>query len=127
MAEGGQEALIKAMRNQEETGWARATKQTRNPFPSTRLYYAREFPNEDGSRRIVLASDRYISFAESMSNPRWRDHDMSLIVMDIPAEGDGEGQLAMAVQLSLDTENHKLVVENYGTEPVRLTKIVRRK
>jgi hypothetical protein len=52
---------------------------------------------------------------------------MSLLVMEVDAEGNGEGQLAMAVRLAVDNEKKQLVVENYGTEPVRLTKIVRRK
>jgi hypothetical protein len=52
---------------------------------------------------------------------------MSLLVMDVDAEGNGEGQLAMGVQLSVDMEKKTLVVENFGTEPVRLTKIQRRK
>jgi hypothetical protein len=51
---------------------------------------------------------------------------MSLLVMDIDAEGNGEGQLAMGVQLAVDTEKKSLVIENFGTEPVRLTKIRKR-
>lgn len=77
-----------------------------------------------GKRRIVLATDRYISFYEARNQPRYRDYDMSLIVVDVDAKG--EGQLAMGVQLTVDTEKKTLVVENFGTEPVRLTKIHKR-
>ena len=52
---------------------------------------------------------------------------MTLLVMDVDAEGNGEGQLAMGVKLAVDMEKKTLVVENFGTEPVRLTKIRRLK
>jgi hypothetical protein len=128
LVEKGQKDLIDALQDSEETGWVRVVGRTvsRNPFPSERLRYARQIDLGEGKRRIVLATDRYISFYEARSNPRTRDYDMSLLVMDVDAEGNGEGQLAMGVQLSVDTEKKTLVVENFGTEPVRLTKIRKR-
>ena len=91
--------------------------------PSERLRYAREFKGEGGKRRLVLALDRPISFTEAARQPRWRDYDITLIVMDLDAEGSGEGQLAMGVRLAIDQEKKALVIENFGTEPVRLNKI----
>jgi hypothetical protein len=127
--EKGQEKLMEALRKEEETGWVRITGRggARNPFPSERLRYARNFDLGEGKRRIVLATDRYISFYEQVNQPRTRDYDMTLLVMDVDAEGNGEGQLAMGVKLSVDMEKKTLVVENFGTEPVRLTKIRRLK
>jgi hypothetical protein len=130
LIEKGQEDLVKALQKQEETGFVRVVGSgagMRNPFPSERLRYARQWDLGEGKRRIVLATDRYISFYEARNQPRTRDYDMSLLVMEVDAEGNGEGQLAMAVRLAVDNEKKQLVVENYGTEPVRLTKIVRRK
>lgn len=130
LVEKGQEDLVEALRKEEETGFMRVTGAAggmRNPFPSERLRYAREFDLGEGKRRIVLATDRYISFYEARNQPRYRDYDMSLLVMDVDAEGNGEGQLAMGVKLSVDMEKKTLVIENFGTEPVRLTKIHRRK
>jgi hypothetical protein len=127
LIENGQEALVKTLQKQEETGFARATgpsaRGMRNPFPSERLRYAWQFKGEEGRRRIVLALDRYISMAEAVHQPRWRDYDMTLIVLDVDAEGKGEGQLAMGVRLAVDRENKKLVIENFGTEPIRLTTV----
>jgi hypothetical protein len=128
LIENGQEGLVKALQKQEETGWVRATGPTRTGgtrgFPSERLRYAREIKGEGGKRRLILAMDRPISFWEAANNPRWRDYDMTLIVMDLDAEGKGEGQLAMGVRLSIN-EERTLVIENFGTEPVRLTNISR--
>ncbi len=69
-------------------------------------------PGEGGKRRIVLALDRRISrCGKRLNSPRWRDYDMTLIVLDVDAEGKGEGQLAMGVQMSVNQEEKKLVIE----------------
>lgn len=125
LIENGQEALTKTLNKQKETGWIRATGRAaaRSTFPSERLRYAREFKGEGGRRRIVLALDRPISMAEAVYQPRWRDYDVTLIVLDVDAEGKGEGQLAMGVQLAIDQEKKALVIENFGTEPIRLMSV----
>jgi hypothetical protein len=127
LIENGQEAMVKTLQKQEETGFVRITSPEANVsnFPSERLRYARAFPLEGGKRRIVLAMDRPISFAEAVYRPRWRDYDVTLIVMDIDAEGKGEGQCAVGVRLSVDQKKKALVIENFATEPVRLTRITK--
>ena len=129
LVEKGQEDLVKALQKQEETGWIRVTGRGTGlkTFPSERLRYARNWDLGGGKRRIVLALDRYISFYEAVNSPRYRDYDMTLIVLDVDKDGKGEGQLAMGVRLSIDNEKKTLVVENYGTEPVRLTRVQKRK
>jgi hypothetical protein len=127
LVEKGQQGLITALRKQQETGWVRITGPTERgsmtTFPSERFRYARETIKEDGSRRVVLAFDRPISVYEAARRPRWRDYDMTLLVMDLDAEGNGIGQLAIGVQLEFQAETRTLVIENFGTEPVRLTSV----
>jgi hypothetical protein len=127
LAEEGQKGLIPALRKQEESGWIRVTgpsqRGSMTTFPSERFRYAREMAMEDGSRRVVLALDRPISMYEATQRPRWRDYDMTLLVMDLDAEGKGVGQLAIGVQLDLDAETKTLTIENFGTEPVRLLNV----
>jgi hypothetical protein len=131
LVENGQEALVKALQKQEETGWIRVTGPprlvARATFPSERLRYAREIPGEGGTRRLILALDRPISMGEAVRQPRWRDYDVTLIVLDLDAEGKGEGELAMAVRLAFDRDNKRLVIENFGTEPIRLTRVTMNK
>jgi hypothetical protein len=127
LVEHDQEGLVKVLRKEEETGWVRVTGPSRSGsmtrFPSERLRYARETINEDGSRRIVLALDRPISFYEATRQPRWRQYDLTFIVLDVDAEGKGNGQLAVGVQLDFQYASKTLVVENFGTEPVRLNAV----
>jgi hypothetical protein len=125
LIENGQEAMVKTLQKQKETGFIRVTdpQASLSSFPSERLRYARAWPMEGGKRRIVLALDRPISFAEAVYRPRWSDYDVTLLVMDVDAEGSGAGQCAVGVRLSVDQEKKALVVENFGSEPVRLTNI----
>jgi hypothetical protein len=126
LVENGQEALVKALQKQKETGWIRVTGRGAgmSSRPSERLRYAREIDMGD-SRRIVLALDRPISMWEAVRRPRWEPYSLTLIVLDVDAKGEGVGQLAIAVKLSVDTENKTLVVENFGTEPIRLQNVRR--
>jgi hypothetical protein len=125
LVENGQEGLVKAIQKQEETGFLRVTGAGagRTRFPSERLRYAWQRDLGQGKRRIVLAMDRPIYFWEAVNRPRWSDYDMTFLVMDVDEDGKGEGQLAVGVRLAIDNEKKQLVIENYGSEPVRLTSI----
>ena len=128
LVENGQEGLVKALQKQEETGWARSRSRaaSRSSFPSERLRYSRQVDLGEGKRRIILALDRPISFSEAVHRPRFNQYDLTLIVMDVDAKGEGEGQLAIGVRLDLNRETKQLVIENFGSEPVRLNRIRKR-
>jgi hypothetical protein len=127
LVEKGQEGLVKAVHDEDETGFLRVTGRgagmTRSP--SVRIRYAWQWDLGEGKRRIVLATDRPIYFWEAVNRPRWSDYDMTLLVMDIGEDGKGEGELAIGVRLAIDTEKKQLVIENFGSEPVRLNSIRR--
>lgn len=125
LVEKGHDGLVDALQKQEETGWVRARgMESLTNFPREILRYARQYPMGD-KRRIVLALDRPISFAEAVERPRWNRYDMTLIVMDVDSEGRGEGQVAMGARLSMDVPNDRLVIETFSTEPVRLMNVRR--
>jgi hypothetical protein len=136
LQENGQEGLVRSLQQQEETGWvvnrSRTAASTRQramagtSAPSQRLRYAWQIDKGEGRRRIVAALDRPIGFAEASRQPRWRDYDVTLIVLEVDKKGQGEGQLAMGVQLNFEPETKNLVIENFGSEPVRLTNVRRR-
>ncbi len=126
LLENGPEGMVKALQKQEETGWIRNTSPSsagrRSTFPSERLRYSREF-RQNGKRRIVLAMDRPIGFGEALYRPRWRDYDVTLVILDLDDEGRGEGQLAVGVKLKIDQEQNTLVIESFASEPVRLMSV----
>jgi len=87
------------------------------------IYFARETRLEDGTRKIVVATDRPISMWEARNNPRSRDYDFSLAEIRLPAEGKGQGKAITAAKLTFNKDKNTLEIENYQREPVRLNEI----
>jgi len=88
------------------------------------LRYAWHTKLPDGGDRIVIGTDRYISFREQANQPRTVDYPFTFIQIQLPkGGGEGEGKLAYATKLSFDKKKNAVEMENYGTEPVRLNQI----
>jgi hypothetical protein len=88
------------------------------------LRYAWHTKSPDGGDRIVIGTDRYISFAEQANQPRTIDYPFTFIQIQLPkGGGEGEGKLAYATKLMFDKKKNVVEMENYGTEPVRLNQI----
>ena len=136
LLENGQRGLVDKLQKQEPTGWvinrsetaatAAARRRAGIAGPSHQLRYAWQIDRGAGNRRIVAALDRPIGFREASQQPRSRDYDLTFIVLDVNEKGEGTGQLALAVKMELEPETKRLVVENYGSEPVRLNQVRRR-
>ncbi len=84
------------------------------------LYYARNHVNPDGSRRIVLATNRRVSFREAVSSSRSLQYQTTVIELHIGANGKGEGKLVTAAKVSWDRDAHRIEIENYEALPVDL-------
>ncbi len=87
------------------------------------IYYARWQPGEDGGYRVIFATDRPISFWEARANPRSREYEFMLCEIHLGRNGVGEGKLATLAKVSYDKKQKRIEIENYGTEPVRLTEV----
>ena len=117
----GHQAAAEALRDHDETGYIRFPS-VRTRFPSTRLYYARQF--RQGNTRIIrLATNRPIGFLEAISMSRSNDYDLTLIELRLDENGEGEGTLAVGVEISVDRESNRLVIEHMSSAPVRLSKV----
>ena len=115
--EGGQRKLLNAlqkikprvgfMRTPNSIGWD--------------LRYAAEFTMQDGTRQIVIATDKPVSFGAAASGSRVMDYPFTIIEMRMKPNEKGEGKMLAAT--SILVKNGRLELENYGQEPVRLTEI----
>ena len=86
------------------------------------LRYAREFKGEDGGRRIVLATDRPIAFAEARNQTRTMDYPFTIIEIHLNNENKGEGRILAGTKIFVD-KNKNIVLENYGQQPTRFNEI----
>ncbi len=82
-------------------------------------------PGKDGGRRILIATDRPISFAEARNRPPTIDYPFTVIEMHMPPEGKGEGTMSVAARIV--PAGRTVLVENFDTQPVRLNNIESRK
>jgi hypothetical protein len=78
-------------------------------------------PGKDGGRRVLLVTDRPVGFGEATSRPRSMDYPFTVIDMQIPAEGYGQGTMSIAAKII--PAGKTILVENYDTQPVQLNRI----
>jgi len=119
----GHDAFIKALRMREETGFLSPQTTQVSGYGSTRFRYAYQFDKEDGSKHIVIVTDRTIR--ERETSREIGDYDVTLIMMDFPANSDtGTGQMYWALRVQWDKKEDKLKLDSAGgSEPLRLTEI----
>jgi len=88
--------------------------------------YIRVFQMPDGSRKILLVTDRPITFGEAWSDSRSMEYNLSAIeIILTPAKGKSSGTLLPACQFKIDKEQ-ELEIENYQN-PWKLANIMVRK
>jgi hypothetical protein len=117
LKEKKQEGLTAALFKMPQIGYFR--------LPNTRGYdlkYARSFQRPDGSRSVVVATDRTITFVEAVGSTRSRNYDFSVAELRFPADGGkGEGKLIPAALITI--ENDQIAIESYGSQPTRLMSV----
>jgi hypothetical protein len=121
LQEGGSEGLLRALQKEKEVGRIRSTGSIGYP-----LRFAREIPISTGGRRIVLGTDRPVSFLERLNPTAISDYPFMVIDIRLNAKGEGEGKLMPLAKVTMN-EDHVVEIENYASEPVRLTSVRRLK
>ena len=87
------------------------------------LRYTWQVPLPEGGRRIVIITDRYIGMREARTQPRTMDYPFTLFEIRVNKDGEGEGKMAVATKVTFDKQNKQVELENYSSEPVRLTNV----
>jgi hypothetical protein len=119
LVEKGGEALLNALEKvKPRTGYVR----TSNSL-GWDITFAHQIPLENGGRRILLATDRPMSFWERSNQPRSADYEFLLIEVRLDKNGKGQGKMAGAAKIEFDKGSNTIQIENYGIEPVRLTQV----
>jgi len=118
LREGGTDGLLRALQKiKDPAGYIRSPTSVGYP-----LRFAWQMPAHDGGRRIIIATDRPVSFLEATTQPRTIDYPFMLIDLRLDAQGKGQGKLLPLAKVTAD-EEHVVEVENYASEPIRLTEV----
>jgi hypothetical protein len=116
----GQEALIDEFQDVKPVGNIRT--------PGSLGYdlrYAHREDLGDGMSRIILATDRPMSFSETVNRPITVDYPFTLIELRVNAEGRGEGKLSIASALAASRNGNTIQVYNFATQPIQLNEVRR--
>jgi hypothetical protein len=117
--EGGQDKLLSALQKvKPRVGFIRSPNSL-----GYDLQYAYRFVNSDGTSRIVIATDKPVSFFAASRQTRTMDYPFTLIEMRLDAKGEGEGRLAAGTKISRSKDGKTIELENYGISPVALNQI----
>jgi hypothetical protein len=87
------------------------------------ISFARIYPGEDGGYRLVFATDRPINLWEARNRTRSSEYEFMLCEIHMKPSGEGEGKLAVMAKVTFDKKTKTIEIENYDTEPIRLTKV----
>ena len=119
LIEKGSDALLKALQKlKPRAGFIRSSTSL-----GWDIQYAREQVNDDGSRRIIIATDRPLTFWELTNKPRSADYEFTLAEIRLSKEGKGEGKLVPAAKITWNQDKRTIEIENYSNEPVRLSQV----
>lgn len=117
LREGGNDGLLRALQKvKDPAGYIRSAGRIGYP-----LRFAWQMPSGDG-RRIIIATDRPVSFLEASTRPRTMDYPFMLIEMRVDAQGRGQGKLLPLARIQAN-DDHVVEIENYASEPVRLSEV----
>ncbi len=114
--EKGPDALLAAMRKMKPIGRIHAPGRI-----GYDLRFAYQMPLASGGRRIVIGTDRPLSFYEASQRPRSADYPFTVLEMRVDANGRGQGSMVVASRVTSMGETIEL--ENYRTTPVKLMQV----
>jgi hypothetical protein len=109
----GNQAMVQEMQNLPQVGYIKTPESMGDA-----LMFARSTVLPDGSRQVVVATNRPISLAGSLAPGAAQKYDLSVIEMRWK-KGDktGEGKMTIAAQASIDAKTGNVQIQNYMGMP----------
>ncbi len=107
--------VAKALRGQNKVGYAFLAGKQGYP-----IRYSRK-AEHNGKTRIILATDRPVSFGEVYSQSQLGDFDATIIILDVDENGKGEGVLSVGTEVKWDDTKNSIAVTNVSSQPIKLT------
>jgi hypothetical protein len=111
----GSQAMVNEMEKMPQVGYIKTPESMGDA-----LLFARSNEMPDGSRQVVVATNRPISVAGSLAPGAANKYDLSVIEMRFK-KGDtkGEGKMVLAAEASIDPKTGNVQLKNYqGMPPV---------
>ena len=110
----GQDGLVKALDKTKDVGRVSPTGFVGNSFR-----FAKATPTQGGGMRIVMVTDRPMSFWEKYNSGRTTQYPFGIIELNVDSAGKGTGTLAPICKIKFNKQD-ELEIEHYGQKPLRL-------
>jgi hypothetical protein len=109
----GSQAMVQEMEKMPQVGYIKTPESMGDA-----LMFARSTELPDGTRQVVVATNRPISVAGSLAPGTAQKYDLSVIEMRWK-KGDkkGEGKMTLAAQASIDPKTGNVQIQNYAGMP----------
>lgn len=120
MFDKGQERLLQELQKMPRMGYIRTPGRI-----GWDIHFAAHVPAKDGGERIVLVTDRHMGFREVANRHRSVDYPFTIIEVNVPKSGDGDGTITVGTRIIPDKGGRIVTLENYDIQPVLLTKVTR--
>jgi hypothetical protein len=112
----GSAEMVRVMQDLPQVGYIRSPETMGDA-----LFYARSTNLPDGTRQVVVATNRPLSLESMVAPGASNQYDAMVIEMRFPKGGKkGEGKMVVAGKASIDSKTGKLKITNYMGEPVKL-------
>jgi hypothetical protein len=113
----GPNGLVSALENTKDVGRLAPTGSVGSGFRIARI---RKIP--DAGFRVIMATNRPISFPELYNGTRSRDYQFGIVVLNVDQNGKGTGTFAPACKVKFNKKG-ELEIEHYGQKPLRLANV----
>ena len=113
----GQDGLLSALERMKPAGYIK--------LPNTLGYdlrYTREIRNPDGSRRIIVGTDRRMTASEEINRPITTDYPFTIIELRVNKANVGEGRLSALTKIKTNKKEGVIELEAYG-DAAKLTDV----
>jgi len=118
LRKGGPDVLLASLQKMSRVGYIRTPDSV-----GWDLHYAQTMPTDDGGQRLVIATDRRISFWEIYNNTRSTNYPFTIIEIHLDKNGNGEGRMSLATRVVPGADGKSLELENYSAQPVLLKSV----
>ena len=113
----GQDGLLRELERMKPAGYIK--------LPTTLGYdlrYTREVRNPDGSRRIIVGTDRRMTASEEINRPITTEYPFTIIELRVNKANVGEGRLSALTKIKTNKKEGTIELEAYG-DAAKLTEV----
>jgi len=115
---GGQDALLDELQKLPVVGYIRTPASLRYD-----LHFARQVPNPEGGRKIILLTDRHMAMWEVVNSTRSTNYPFTLVQLQIGPDGKGVGKASIATKITQGGMDNVIELENFDSQPVMLNNV----